>query len=251
MPHGDEIIDIPNEHSRKLNSEISKLAGTDNSDVIVVLSPHGINLSKNIGIINTERFLSDTKLKSVHLRDYWENERKLCENIIRESGDIGEEVRYATYSGEESVFPMDFGTSIPLYFFKKRPIVLIGQSRSIGRHSQKEFGMHLARTLMNYEKSVSIIFSADQAHTHSADGPYGYSQEAEVYEEKLKRCIEHNNFGEMEEIDQDIVDQAKPDSFWNILVMSRFLSESKRKMRFVYGYVERYFGMFLAISDKE
>lgn len=250
IPHGDEIIDQPNSESRRMNSEISKVSREDHSDVIVILSPHGINLSKNIGIINTERYQSDTKLKSIHIKDYWFNERKLCEQIISDSNNISEEVRYATYSGEESVFPMDFGTSIPLNFFEKRNVVLIGQSRKVDRESQMEFGKRLAKTIMAYDRSVSVIFSADQAHTHSSDGPYGYSEQADIYEGILRKCIEINDYREMENLKESVIDSAKPDSFWNILVMAGFLKESKREMRYVYGYIERYFGMFLAV-DKQ
>ncbi|MGP6239483.1 hypothetical protein ACNF40_03580 [Cuniculiplasma sp. SKW4] len=249
IPHGDEIIDMPNEESKKMNHAISELAGNDDSDVIIILSPHGINLSKNIGIINTERFQSNTNLKSVHLNDYWVNERRLCEKIISECNDIGEEVRYVTYSGEESVFPMDFGTSIPLNFFKKRSVVLIGQSRKVDRKSQKEFGKRIGKIIMAYDRNVSVIFSADQSHTHSPDGPYGYSDQADIYEDKLKKCIEMNDYREMEELNESVIDRAKPDSFWNILVMAGLLEVSKRSMKFVYGYVERYFGMFLAASQ--
>ncbi len=248
IPHGDEIIDQPNGESRRMNSEISGISHEDHSDVIVILSPHGINLSRNIGIINTERFKSNTRLKSVNLDEYWVNERRLCEKIIGETGDIGEEVRYVTYSGDESVFPIDFGTAIPLHFFSRREIVVVGQSRKVRNEDQISFGSMLAKAIMNYERKVSVIFSADQAHTHSREGPYGYSPRADQYEQILRRCLEENNFSAMENIDPEIVEEGKPDSYWNILVMDGLLKQSGKSMRFIYGYVEKYFGMMLAVS---
>ncbi len=249
IPHGDEIIDMPDDDSVKMNNIIREICEKDISEVLVILSPHGINLSKHIGIVNTERFLSDTQLKEIHLNEYWKNERNLCEKIIHSSGEIGEEVRFVTYSGDLSVFPMDFGTSIPLYFFKKRNMVMIGQSRSLDRESLMDFGKILGETVSKYEKTVSVIFSADQAHTHSKNGPYGFSPQADIYEEIVKESIEKMDFRKLENINMDVVGEAKPDSYWNLLIMDGLLKYSGLKMQFHFGYVAEYFGMMFASSN--
>ena len=41
------------------------LSQNDSSDVLVILSPHGVNLSKNIAVVNTEYFKADTQLKNI------------------------------------------------------------------------------------------------------------------------------------------------------------------------------------------
>ncbi|MHB1470072.1 MAG: DODA-type extradiol aromatic ring-opening family dioxygenase [Thermoplasmataceae archaeon] len=248
IPHGDELIDTPNTESLKLSQKLKELAEKDSSEILVVLSPHGVNLSRNIAVINTEYFEADTKLKDKYLYFRVKNERKLTEEIIRSTADTTEELRFVTYSGELSTFPLDFGSSIPLYFFRLRNIVLIGQSRINQRDKLVNFGKSIYRTVEGYEKSVSIIISADQAHTHSSKGPYGYSLSAERYENTVKNCFETGSFQELYEIDQEIVDTAKPDSFWNLMVMNGILQESKKKMHLDYGYVETYFGMMLAHS---
>ncbi|ARD84917.1 hypothetical protein FAD_1036 [Ferroplasma acidiphilum] len=248
IPHGDELIDIPDEDSRKLSNALKELTENDSSDVLVILSPHGVNLSKNIAVVNTEYFKADTQLKNTYLDFKVQNERKLTEDIIKSTRDTTEELRFITYSGDISVFPLDFGSSIPLSFFKQRNIVLIGQSRINDRGRLINFGKSLYNTVQAYNKKVSIIISADQAHTHSDKGPYGYSQNAEKYENTVKHCFETGSFEALYKIEQEIIDTGKPDSFWNLMVMYGILQASGRKMRLDYHYVEIYFGMMLAHS---
>ena len=248
IPHGDELIDLPNRESLELSQLLRELAEKDDSEILVVLSPHGVNLSKNIGVINTEYFEANTKLKDKYLYFRAKNERKLTENILRSTADTTEELRFVTYSGELSSFPLDFGSSIPLYFFRQREIVMVGQSRINQRDKLVNFGKALYRSVEEYGKKVSIIISADQAHTHSARGPYGHSPNAEKYEAIVKHCLETGSFQELYEIDQEIVDTGKPDSFRNLMVMNGLLQESGKKMHLDYAYVEVYFGMMLAHS---
>lgn len=248
IPHGDELIDLPNQQSRELSGILCELSEKDSSDILVVLSPHGVNLSKNIAVVNTENFEANTKLRDKYLHFTAKNERSLTENLLRSAPDTTEELRFVTYSGDLSTFPLDFGSSIPLYFFRQRSIVLVGQSRIADRDKLVNFGRSLCRVAEEYEKSVSIIISADQAHTHSENGPYGYSPNAEKYEDIVKKSFEKGSFQDLYKIDQNIVDTGKPDSFWNLMVMHGILQESGKKMHLDYGYVEVYFGMMLAHS---
>ena len=42
IPHGDEIIDVPNQESRELRDKITEVTRGDSSDSIIVLTPHGM-----------------------------------------------------------------------------------------------------------------------------------------------------------------------------------------------------------------
>ncbi len=65
VPHGDELIDLPNEESRIMSNHIREVAKNENADVILIISPHGITLRNSIAVINTENFYSNTKLKGL------------------------------------------------------------------------------------------------------------------------------------------------------------------------------------------
>ncbi len=106
-------------------------------------------------VINTEYFKADTELKNKYLNFKAENERNLTEKIIKL--EYAEELIFVTYSGYLSVFPLDFGSSIPFYFFKQRDIVLIGQLRISNRDKLVNFGKSLYKTVEEYNKKVSIF----------------------------------------------------------------------------------------------
>lgn len=248
IPHGDEILDLVDNESEIMNAKISQLARKDEADTKVIISPHGIRLSERIGIINTEFFQGYFKLKHKTLRSVYRNDRNLTNTILRATNGITEEVGFVSSSGQLSRFPLDFGTLIPLQFFKKTPIVYIGQPRFNDRKKLIEFGKSLYRVVAASDHRVSIIISADQAHTHSKDGPYGYSKFAAEYDGIIKRTIKENDFSELNNITDSFIEMAKPDSFWNMMILQGILLSSDKKMQLDYYYLEQYYGMMLAHS---
>jgi aromatic ring-opening dioxygenase LigB subunit len=47
------------------------------------------------------------------------------------------------------------------------------------------FGRQLARTLAALPQRVALVASVDLAHTHSADGPYGFSDDAQPFDQAV------------------------------------------------------------------
>lgn len=248
IPHGDELIEHPNQESRIMSKTIEEVASDDTSDVKVVISPHGLRLSRGIGIIATEYFHQYLKLSNRVFRGKIKNEKALAKKIAGTCNEVAEEINFITSEGEKSIFPLDFGTIIPLSFFNHSPVVSIGQPRFNDHEILIRFGKSLFSSIESYDKKVSVIFSADQAHTHSNDGPYGYSQEASEYDEKVIECIKRNDFSPLMLLSDEYIERAKPDSYWNLLILNGMLTAAGRKMTFDYYYVERYFGMMLAHS---
>jgi AmmeMemoRadiSam system protein B len=60
----------------------------------------------------------------------------------------------------------------------QNPKELIPESIDLGRNLKYFF--------KSIEKRVVIIISADLGHTHEADGPYGFSKEAEVFDNMIQ-----------------------------------------------------------------
>ena len=56
IPHGDEILDLPNEESRKMHDAIEKVTVGDDSETVVIISPHGLRLGNHVSVLNTEFF---------------------------------------------------------------------------------------------------------------------------------------------------------------------------------------------------
>ena len=93
------------------------------------------------------------------------------------------------------------------------------------------------------------MFSADQAHTHSKVGPYGFNLKAKKYDNIVINAIKKNRFNELIELDEDYIKEAKPDSYWNLLMFYGFTRRGNLVPKFHYYYLQEYFGMLLATAS--
>ncbi len=244
IPHGDEIFDQPNKESVELFHKIKDITSSDDSETLVVISPHGLRLSKSIAVLNTEFLVADLQLKTKKLTAEYRTDRDLAKAII-DGSEISQEVSFITSSGALSRFTLDFGSVIPLQFFNQKSLVAIGQPRIWDKEMLQDFGRTLSRVLGNCRKKVSIIISADQAHTHDAVGPYGYSEKSAEYEDMIENCFRNSDFSPLTELTEDFVDKAKPDSYWNMLILKGLMEETGLRSVLDYHYIEVYFGMLL------
>lgn len=244
IPHGDEIFDQPNQESLELFHKIREITSGDDSETVLVISPHGLRLSKSIGILNTEYLVADLQLKTKKLTGEYKTDRGLVKEILDKS-DVSQEVSFITSSGPLSRFTLDFGSVIPLQFFSQKNLVAIGQPRIWNRELLEDFGHTLSRVVQRSRKKVSIIISADQAHTHDPVGPYGYSEKSAEYEGMIENCFRNSDFSPLTDLSEDFVDKAKPDSYWNMLILKGLMDETGLRSVLDYHYVEIYFGMLL------
>lgn len=247
IPHGDELVDNPSEGSKILRKHIEQISKSDNSDTIAIISPHGLRLRGKVSVINTEWLRSSYNTEGKNfVNARYRTDRTLASLLTDGLERFTEEVQFVTSSGDLSEFPVDFGTAIPLSFFSEKKIVSMGQPRIFDRKFLVDFGKALYRTVNEYNARVSIILSADQAHTHWSGGPYGYSDSAVDYDRKIVEALNSSDFSRMLEMSEEYIDAAKPDSYWNMLILSGILESAGIKLHVLDYYVEKYFGMLVA-----
>src|SRR5206468_62600 len=63
--------------------------------------------------------------------------------------------------------------------------------------------------------AVSLVASADHAHAHREDGPYGFDPAAAAYDGRFQELVATGDFRPLAEL----VDAAKADSLWQLLVL--------------------------------
>ncbi|MDS0257127.1 hypothetical protein ApAK_05495 [Thermoplasmatales archaeon AK] len=248
IPHGDELINHTGEQSRKMADTIRDMMSGLCHDVIAIMSPHGVRLGSHIPVVMTENLEGRIKIGAYRITGRYKTEKELA-RLILESNETFEEVGFITSSGPLSKFPLDFGTLIPLHFTDRRELVYLGQSRLKERKLLLNAGASFAKVISGYPRKILVIISADQAHTHSPDGPYGYSAMAARYEEMIISMFEEGTLKGIEEIPESVVQDAKPDSFWGLVFLRGVLSTLRIRMKMRYHYVERYFGMLAAQSE--
>jgi aromatic ring-opening dioxygenase LigB subunit len=273
VPHGGEIIPelAKDAKTADLFSEtrdgMRKLAAglkRANPDTIVISTPHNLRLWKKIGIAfseNSSGFLvSDAKSKlkiSISAKCDTKFARQLYSSAVdKRLPVVG--ANYGTFEGPTSDLPMDWGTFIPLWFFldgkkhkgkqiKEPKILILTPSREIPIWQNVAFGKEIAR-LAQTEKSKRIAFvaSADQAHTHKKYSPYGFHPDAEKFDDLAVEAIRKGEIQSLLRLDPPFVENAKPDSIWQLAMLHGVLTEVEMKPSFFTYQVPTYFGMICA-----
>lgn len=251
MPHGNEVIEPEDEKTRQLAKVLRKIGEEFRDfDVYVVVTPHNIKISDHIGIILAENLVSWLGFAGVEFRGEYKTDRKLAEGIYlraRMAGIPVVDVNFATLSGEYSRFPLTWGELIPLHFLDARPLVVVTPARKMPRELLVRFGEVLAETLEGYGKKVGLVISADHGHSHSPDGPYGYAPESEEYDELVMRLIREDRLEELLGLNEDFIQKAKPDSYWQLLIMLGVLRKVPMKLKETAYACPTYFGMGAAL----
>ena len=263
-PHGSSIIDelagSEKEMFQPTRTAMEKLGQkmkSFNPDTIIVLTPHGLRVRENACIYISENCrgsLSDNgNTISVDLKC----DTPLAEKILFLSKQknipiVG--VNYGTASGEYSNIEMDWGTLIPLWYMgardeKKPQVVVIAPSREIPMSDLIELGRAIADAAMTSNKKIALVASADQAHAHDPEGIYGYHPSAKEYDQTMVDIVKNYQFQKLLEYDPDFINDAKPDSLWQMLILYGAAQVVPMKPEFLSYQVPTYFGMLVAGMD--
>lgn len=264
-PHGAEII--PQLAGDKLEAfsetrrgmeAIAVEIGSHKIDTIVIATPHNMRLRRNIGVVGTEFSEGTLKTESGSVQTRFKCDRVLAEGILQRAEKVKLPVvgvNYGTAEGEASCMPMDWGTLIPLWFLghqrKKTKIVIVTPSREIPLEDLVKFGSVIARVAGKSSTRVAFVASADQAHAHRKRGPYGFHADAARFDKVVVDAIKEGNLGKLLSLDKQFVENAKPDSIWQIAILSGILKHVPMRGRLVSYGAPTYFGMLCAAYTTE
>ncbi len=226
-------------------------------ETIIIASPHNLRLWKKIGIVfsvNSSGFLESESKKQSGVRVSAKCDVRLAREIYSRA--VGSNLpvvgaNYGSLEGSASDLPMDWGTLIPLWFFlerkAKRRIVIVTPSREIPLTQNFSFGRVIGEISIELkEKRIAFVASADQAHAHKKSGPYGFHASSRIYDQLVVKAIERNDLKQLLRIDPRFVEDAKPDSLWQIAMLAGCLSRMGTNSRVVSYEVPTYYGMICA-----
>lgn len=264
-PHGAEII--PELAGNMLDAlaetrgsmvELASLMKRQNPETLVLATPHNVRLEAKIGVVTTEFTEGSIQEnnKSVELR--CSCDRELAKSILEEARKsklpvVG--VNYGTSEGPASCMPMDWGTLIPLWFLVGRDndefkVVIVIPSREIPLKDLVSFGEVISEVTAASEKRVAFVASADQGHAHRADGPYGYNPASAEFDQLVKEAVQRNDLRSLLNLSSEFVENAKPDSLWQLAMLQGVLEHSQLVGRLLSCQVPTYYGMLCAAYSK-
>lgn len=263
-PHGFSIIEEiaghemdlfkPTRDSMELFGELFK---THQLDTIIILTPHGLRLKGHHAIYLSEYCRGSLEQfgKEVHVE--FKCDIDLAKQILSQMEEeriplVG--CNYGAISGPLSNIEMDWGTLIPLWFCGaqdegKPELIVIGPTRDVPLSQLVTMGEIIADEAKKSGKKVALIASADQAHAHDKKGPYGYAKEAKEYDELIINIVKQDRLDQLLQIDKNLIEKAKPDSLWQMLILHGALKSNALKSHFLSYEVPTYFGMLVVYYD--
>jgi len=149
-----------------------------------------------------------------------------------------------------AVAPMDWGVLIPLWFMGGRsdpPVaaVVVTPARDLPGSDHVSAGAAIAATAAASDRRVAFIASADHGHAHDKTGPYGFHPAAAEYDAKVTELVRANELDGLLEIPRELIENAKADSWWQMLMLHGATRGGWRATLISYE-APTYFGMLTA-----
>ena len=225
-------------------------------DTIVIATPHNLRLWRQMCVVtsqNSSGKLTGENGRSVSLRVKCDVE--FSHQLLMKASNRGLPVvgaNYGSTEGEMSDLPMDWGTLVPLWFFLNKKgqrlrVTIVTPSREIPLSQNVMFGRIMAELMeQNTSKRFVFVASADQAHAHKKSGPYGFNRAAAQYDKIILRAIEENNLNSILQLKSKFVEDAKPDSLWQMAILVGITDRVKMQGQLFSYQVPTYYGMICA-----
>lgn len=158
---------------------------------------------------------------------------------------------YGASSGPHSCLPMDWGVQVPLHFVAPPDtsaprIVMLCPSRALSFEALAEFGEAVAGVLVDHDEPTAFIASADLAHAHQSDGPYGYHPAAREMDAVIVKHVEEDRLEDLFTLDPAFIADAKPDALWQMAILAGVRRHVALRSHFVTYDRPTYFGMLSA-----
>lgn len=260
-PHGGEIVPSLAGKSLSLFSPtrkgmrvLAKAMKQASPHTMVVATPHNLRLQRHIGVVTSEYSSGRVAEGRREIRLRARCDIEFAGRVISRAEAKGLPVVSANYGALEGLMSdlaMDWGTLIPLWFLLKEAglksrVVIVTPSRGIPLAQNFEFGRVVAETAQGEKKRVAFVASADQAHAHRRDGPYGFDRRAARYDSRVADAIRGGSLDSLMGMEPSFVEGAKPDSLWQLAMLAGALTVVPMEGKLVSYQVPTYYGMLCA-----
>ena len=235
--------------------ELGRLCEAAAPDALVVLTPHGIHLDGNFAVVTAGRVagaLEDTPAVALDVPVA----RDLALGILGALNDASIPAVGVSFGGNvpaDAVMPLDWGTLIPLWYLGGRrdpplPAVVIAPARDRSLAEHIAAGAAIADAARHSGLRVGLVASADHAHTHRADGPYGFHPRAAELDEQIVAAVREGRLLSLLDLDPVLVEAARPDSWWQLLMLAGATGDAWR-VQLISFETPTYFSMLCAAFE--
>ena len=239
--------------TRSAMEELGRRFATASPEVTVVLTPHNIHVELGMAVVLAGTMAGTLESGAAPIAMRVPVDRDLAIGVAVAVGEAGVPIAAVSYGANDTaaaVFPMDWGTQVPLHFMGGRddppkPIVMIAPARDLPWDAHVTAGRAIAKAADASGKRVALIASCDHGHAHDPKGPYGYSPASKEFDDRVVELVKRDALGELLNFDRAFVSDAKADSFWQMLMLHGALRDDWRG-EFLSYEAPTYFGMLCA-----
>jgi aromatic ring-opening dioxygenase LigB subunit len=232
--------------------ELGTLFAAARPQAVVVATPHNVHIAGTLGVVIAGRLagsLAGAPAVSLDVPGEVTLSWLLLESLLA-CGLPAVGVSFGANDPASSVAPMDWGVLIPLWFMGGRddpplPLVVITPARDLSPADHIQAGTVIAAAAAASGLRVAFIASADHGHAHDPEGPYGYHPDAKTYDQLIVELVRGERLDRLSEIPIELVEQAKADSWW-LMLMLHGATASGWRGRLISYEAPTYFGMLTA-----
>jgi len=272
LPHGGIALDpshFPGNATQKqwaqelhdASKKVGQMIDQLNPDLIFLSTPHGIADFENFMFYQNDYGEGNAETED-NYAGYYLNvsfNPEITSKIVSYLQNSGQKVSNVTAFAQSEAFPLKWGEVIPLYFISnlnKYQIVTISQPSRRYDHSPEMVSelLTLGKNIFYFldktiNKKVVVLISADLAHTHDPDGPYGYSPAAAPFDKACGDWVQTLNGNYLTQIASSLVLDAKSCGFTGLVMLHGILSttgvDQWRSVLYSNHYPS-YYGMLVA-----
>jgi aromatic ring-opening dioxygenase LigB subunit len=222
-PHGDMDLDPA---LRAAMEELGRRFDAASPDVAVVVTPHSVHVEGHFAVVTAGKV------------GEWETDGALASALLEAPLPILG-VSYGGNDPATAEFPLDWGAEVPLGFMRSRRVVVVSPARD----RPLEEHLRLGEAIAALPGRVALVASADHGHAHDPDGPYGFDPAAAEYDARLQEILASDSLDFLPLA--GLVEAAKADSLWQLLVLQGALGETATADVLAYA-APTYYGMLVA-----
>jgi aromatic ring-opening dioxygenase LigB subunit len=228
-PHGD-VDDEP--VMREAMEELGRRFDAAAPEAAIVVTPHNVHVEGHFAVVVAARI-------GEHEVDHELAGAALA--ALRTAGLPALGVSYGGNNPAEAQMPLDWGTEVPLAYLRAPRVVTVSPARDRPLAEHVRAGAALASAASG--RRIALVASADHGHAHDAEGPYGFDPAAARYDQLVQEIVTSGRF-DFEPL-AELVEPAKADSLWQLLVLQGAVGEGASADLLAYA-APSYYGMLVA-----
>ena len=249
-PHGDPAF-VEGSPTRIALEKLGRRIALAEPDVTIVVTPHNVHVEGAFAVVTSATIAGSLDDAAYELTSTVDT--ALAHAVVGSLRNVGLPAVGVSYGSNDPALaemPMDWGVLIPLWFLGGRaesptPVVVVSPSRDRSLDEHIRAGEALAAACAGAR--AVLIASADHGHTHDPDGPFGFDPASAEFDERVVELVTENRIGDATSL-EPLVEAAKADSLWQLLVLHGALGEGYRAELLSYE-APTYFGMLCAAFE--